>query len=212
MQVAVWNDPADVDAALARLGLTSAPLIEAVLAGYLARSSCTENDAPNVAGFVQWGRTLRTLRELLIPLGWSRSDDLRYYTAVAPDERVAIAVASGSEATGLANGTPTTRSAKGPSTAAVVFANAAQGDLFPETLPKAQPKADRDRATWLLMFYVDENEIRAELSQPIIIGEDGFITVWLERIILSAQPLDPIVAVPKPDFGPNLDIPVQRRA
>ena len=67
--------PNEVDTALAALRLTRTPLLNAVMAGLLARTTCTENDPPFFPGIYQWGRTVRALREGLIPLGWSRSDE-----------------------------------------------------------------------------------------------------------------------------------------
>ncbi len=43
--------------------------------------------------------------------------------------------------------------------------------------------------------------------------EKDHIDSWRERIILGSQPLDPEGArMPAPDFGPDIDIDVQRRA
>ena len=211
MQVAIWIEPHDVDVALARLGLTAEPLVKAVLAGHLARINCTENDAPNAPGFIQWNATLRTLREELVPDAWSRCNSGGFATTLAPARRVAVAIASGNEATGVRGAIPTTRSPKGPNTVVAVETNAAQLDLFADLIPEPPP-ADADRVTWFLLFHNDGNELRAELSLPVTMSEDSRIALWRERIILPAQPLGAGFTLPKPDFGPDLDIDVQRRA
>lgn len=211
MQVAIWTDPEDVDAALARLGLTVAPLLKAVLAGHLARINCTENDAPNVPGIMQWNGTLRTLREELVLTAWTRCNAGGFARTISPTGSVAIAVASGNENTGIRKAIPTTRSAKGPNTAAAVQTNAAQLDLFAEVIP-TEPLEEAERVTWFLLFHNDGSELRAELSLPVTMGEDDRIGLWRERIILPAQPLDTGFTLPEPDFGPDLDIDVQRRA
>lgn len=206
----IHSEPDEIGSALAALGLTVDPLMNAVMAGLLARDSCTENDPPFVPGIVQWSRTVRTLREETAPLGWSRSDEGNFCTAVEPDGKFAIAAASGCENTGRLNLTPTTKRRKGPSTADAVYANA-QLCLFTEFAP-VTPSSNPDRVTWILLFYRDKAEIRAELSLPDSIGDDGHIDGWRERIILGARPLDVEVMSVAPDFGPDPIIDVRRRA
>ena len=204
------TQPDEVDAALTALGLTRAPLQEAVVAGLLARDACTPNDPPFLPGIYQWGRTVRVLREVLAPLGWSRSDEGNFCTVVEPGGLFAVAVASGCEHTGrVGRETPTTKRRKGPSTADAVHANA-QLYLFEEFAPKLP--AAPERATWVLLFHSDGKEIRAELSLPDSISEDGHINGWRERIILGAQPLDGEIAPAAPDFGPDPTIDVRRKA
>jgi hypothetical protein len=203
-------EPDEVDEALAKLGLTRAPLLDVVKAGLLARETCTANDPPFFPGIFQWARTVRALREGLAPLGWPRSDEGNFCTVVEPAEQFAIAVASGCENTGrVTHETPTTRRRKGPNTVDAVHNNA-QLFLFPEFAPAV--KMEATRATWVLLFYRDEKEIRAELSLPDSIGDDGHINGWRERIILGAQPLDDDIAQAAPDFGPDPTIDVRRRS
>jgi hypothetical protein len=83
--------------------------------------------------------------------------------------------------------------------------------LWPEPAPDLSPESS-DRVTWILLFYRDKEEIRAELSLPDSIGDDGHIDHWRERIILGAQPLDKDVLQIAPDFGPDPTIDVRRRA
>jgi hypothetical protein len=210
MQPKVHAIPHEADAALTRLGLTRQPLLEAVVAGLLARDACTANDPPFLPGMYQWGRTVRGLREGLAALGWSRSNEENFCTVVEPGGAFAIAVASGSEPTGR-NGPerPTTKRRKGPSTAEAVHTNA-QLCLFEEFTPAV--RAEPDRATWVLLFHSDRKEIRAELSLPDSIGDDGHINGWRERIILGALPLDDDIAPAAPDFGPDPTIDVRRKA
>lgn len=212
MEVAIWSDPNDVGQALARLGLGVAPLSKALLVGYLARISCTANDAPNAPGFYQWNATLRSLREDLVLLQWTRCDDGNFATVVDPTGKIAVTVASGNADTGRAHLTPTTRSSKGPNTAAAVSINAGQMELFPELI-EALPIHDGERrVTWILLFHADGKELRGELSLPVSMDEEGHIKAWKERIILPSQPLDSGFTVREPEFGPEVDIDIQRRA
>jgi hypothetical protein len=211
MLTVVRSEPDDVEAALARLGLTEAPLKSAVFVGYGERAACTANDAPNAPGFLQWNKTLRTAREQLSLQGWQACNDDRYSTVVSPCGRIAIAVASGCANTGLPNGRPTNRSKKGPSTASAVSNNAQLSLPFEPPVPR-EVVEDPERATWLLLFHNDKHELRAELSLPVSMDDDGYIDHWRERIILAAQPLDPAPEVPVPDFTPDIDIDIRRRA
>lgn len=203
-------DPDDVNAALDALGLTLTPLLEAVQAGYLARSSCTANDAPFYPALSQWNRTVRALREKLLIEGWSKSDDGNYCLVISPDGQIGIAVSSGCEYTGNPDIMPTTKSPKGPSTVDAVLANAAQL-ILPGVISEMTITREDGRVTWLLLFHCDHEELRAELSLPASMGDDGRPNAWKERIILPSMPIDPIIRDIAPDLGPDFDVEVKRR-
>lgn len=213
MDAEIRIDQYEVDVALAKLSLDRKVLGEALQAGYLASASCTENDPPNYAGMSQWARTVRGLRERVLPLGWSKCDARGYSTVVDPFGRIAIAVASGCENTGRNNGkSPTTKSEKGPRTANAVLTNKNQLELFPETLPPVRIADEgQDKLTYILLFHRDRAEIRAELSLPASMGSDGHINGWAERIILATQPLDPMPADVAPDFAPQPAVEIRRK-
>lgn len=212
LRTVIRAEPQDVDVALGRLGLSAAPLLRAVVAGYVSRISRTANDAPIAAGFYQWNETLRTLRDELVRLGWTRVDEQMFSTAVSPDGRIAITVSSGDEATGNPRGYPRTKRDKGPRTADAIDANVEQLELF-EREPASAARITSDCLTYVLLFHAGPRELRAELSLPVSLDEDDHIDRWSERIILRSQPIDPEGAVlPEPDFTPEIDIDVQRRA
>lgn len=202
----------DVTDALGELGLTVEQLHEAIKAGFVERSRCTANDAPFFPALLQWNHTQRGLREQLIPAGWSASDDGNYCTVVSPDNTIAIATASGCDNTGNPIFSPTTKSPKGPNTVDAVTSNAAQLLLPGVIQMPTVPKATDGKVTWLLLFYPAEQEIRAELSLPAAMGGNGKPDTWSVRIILPPLPLDPIMSIAAPDFGPDLDVEVVRRA
>lgn len=212
MNEAIWFEDDDVEAALARLGLSLPPLTKAVRFGYVSRISRTANDAPNAAGFYQWNDTLRILREeLVLTHQWYRRDSNNFATIVHPDGVVAIAVSSGNSGTGRRNERPSTRRLKGACTDALVNTNAIQLELFPEgTIPGPKADAPHQAMTWMLLFFTDEDEIRSELSLPDRM-DDGEIVSWKTRIILPSQPIDPVLDIRPPDFGPEVDISIQRR-
>jgi hypothetical protein len=213
MKVAIWYEPDEVATALARLGLAVAPLVVAVNRGYLAAISRTSNDAPNAAGFYQWNETLRTLREELAVFEFTRSTTRGYSTALRGDKRMAIAVSSGDEGTGVAGANPSTKQVKGPCTIAAVSSNAVQLELFPGLvlIPPPPSPDEIECLTWILLFRAPGAELRAELSLPVNMDEGGQIRAWRERIILPSQPLDTTFTIPEPDFGPDVEIEIQRR-
>ena len=154
---------------------------------------------------------MRSLRDSLVQRGWTTANDLNWPTAVSRDERVAIAVASGDENTGRPNRTPSTRRVKGPKTLDAVYANAEQLWLFDDMAPKAHRLASTPPVTWILLFFSSKSELRAELSLPIR-SRAGKISSWQDRIILPSQPIELPINVAEPDFGPDIDIKIERRA
>ncbi|AME28748.1 hypothetical protein [Burkholderia sp. PAMC 26561] len=212
MQTVLHSDSLSVAEALGRLGLTEGILLTAARQGYLARANCTANHPPLFAPFVAWGETLRALREQLATLGWSRSDDRNYSRSVRADRLIAIAVATGDEATGLASGFPCTKSAKGPSTTDALEINRRQ--LFLPGMEPSPPseKQEQQMTTWLLLVHHARGEIRCELSLPLDIGDDGRISVWQERILLPSMPLDPELINIVPPTQPDIDVAVRRKA
>src|SRR5438034_3851924 len=133
-----------------------------------------------------WAETVHGLRDYVATLGWAKSDDHNYALALHPAGRIAIAVATGNEQTGMASGTPATKASKGPSTLEAVLINQAQFDLFPDLKAAvAQPQREEDmRATWILLIHRAAGETRVELSLPVAIAADGRVTDWRGRIIL----------------------------
>lgn len=167
MQPALHSDPSDAASALERLGVTAEILLNAARQGYLARANCTSNHPPLFAPYVAWGEALRALREQLAPLGWTRNDDRNYSRSIRADRLVAIAVATGDDATGLAHRSPCTKSAKGPSTTDALEINRRQ--LYLPGMEPAAPAEDEAQqpTTWLLLVHHGHSEIRCELSLPL---------------------------------------------
>jgi len=178
---------------LAGLGLEESLLIQSVQAGFSAWASCTENHPPSSPGYYAWAETVRTLREQLAPLGWSRLNEANLPLVVNQDGTIAISVSTGNENTGRTDGNPCTNSAKGPRTAGVIQVNQLQELLFPEmALPSREVLDTAGRTTWILLMHRDihSEEIRCELSRPIGMTEDGHVDGWAERIILKPTQFD----------------------
>lgn len=197
---------------LAELGL-KAEILEFALRGADAEArTYTLLDPPNMQGMARYSRTVRLLREQLVPLGWSYDNPRNLARTVSPDRQVAIIATLGDAATGMPDVRPSTRYEKGVATVEAVSRNFLQLTL-PIDLGDDEPvDADVDGiATWVLLYNVTESEIRAELSLPDSMV-DGYIDTWVERIILTPIPLEPMtdVDVARPAVDP--DVVVTRRA
>lgn len=199
---------------LAALGLTPQLLRDALLAGELARSSCTENDPPALGGILGWARTTRGLREQTAPIGWRRNEAGQLSTVVDPSGTIAIAVATGDERTGLDGPDPRTKYPKGPATAAAVEQNRVQLRLAFEPEPEAAPTENEEprAVTWLLLLSRTDAELRAELSLPGLIGADDRVESWAERILLEPIDLRPTPDLEQLGEPTAIDVPVRRRA
>jgi hypothetical protein len=216
MEVAIYTEPSDIRPRLAELGLQEETLRDVVRQGYLGFASCTKNHPPLVPAIWAWGETIRALREYLLPLGWRRSDTNNYSLVIDPSERIAIAVATGDDGTGLINAVPSTKSPKGPSTIAAVNVNQLELalDFGPAVSPSTNLSSQEEgrAVTWLLLICRGYGEVRCELSLPSSMDTDGYIDGWRERILLGSIPLDSeeIEIVPEP--VPDITIDVRRRA
>lgn len=212
----VYAEDGAIEDRLAQLGLEEDQLTEIVRRGYVAFASCTPNDPPLYPGFSAWAAMVRGLREYLLP-AWSRCDENNYSLVVNPSGTMAIAVATGDDATGRIDTSPTTKSSKGPSTADAVNSNQLQLEL-PYVFDSAPAAADdgspeEKRMTWILLVHRAREEVRCELSLPTSMGADGRVDGWRERIILKAIPTDPeVIEITPPQPLPDISVDVKRRA
>jgi hypothetical protein len=192
---------------LAELGLT-AEVLEFALRGADAEArTYTELDPPNMQGMARYSRTVRLLREQLVPLGWSYDNPRNLARTVRSDRRVALIATLGDAATGCPEVPPSTRYEKGIATAEAITRNFVQLSL-PIDLDDEPVEEDFGTATWVLLYHVTDTEIRAELSLPDSMV-DGYIDTWLERVILPPIPLQPAVRVV--DEADEARVPVTRR-
>lgn len=204
----------NADNRLNELGLETRILTDSLQKGYVARTFCNDNDAPMFAGITQWNYIIRSLREHLIPKGWKKSDKANYCRVISPCGKFSISIFSGCVNTGISELEPTTRNSKGSCTEDIVKANCQQLNIFHNVIELNEPDNEYDaKTTWILLYYTDNEEIRAELSLPKSI-KGGFITGWSERIILPSQSInnDPVIINKDPDFGPEIEIELKRKS
>jgi len=206
-------------ARLVELGLSVDIVADALRRADVDSTACSVLDPPILEGLLRWGRTTKYLREGLLPLGWTFDNPRNLARTISPGGDFAIVVATGNERTGLADVEAGTRHHKGYATERAVIANGQLtldlGDLL-RVAPfdrAAGTGADAEQPTmWLLLFCVDEDAFRAELSLPAAI-DNGRITQWSERILLPViarrpgldRPLDANPAVTDPAGGRAID-------
>jgi hypothetical protein len=215
MPLAIHSNPFDARRRLAELGVSLTAIIKALQAGQLARRSCTPNDPPFIPGTEAWRFVVRTLRDELVPTGvWRKADPANFSLVINDARKISLVVASGDALTRRTDGDPKTKHLKGLFTEAVITRNKYIGGLFPETLPEELRVAVAvlEYPTWILLIYITDDELRAELSYPDQI-KDGQIIGWKERIFIPDTPDDPGAIInPIEDDEPGIDVPVRRKA
>lgn len=215
MKCVVYQDPPEVASKLSEMGLSYEILRESIDYGQLHWSSCTRNDPPSVPGILAWGKTMRRLRELLIPHGWSALNEYGLPLVVNPTGSIAIAVTAGDEGTGDPSRASRTKYAKGPVTVSFIEQNGFQLSLFEDDeIVQTVKRRDRnsDCMTWILLIHRAKGEIRCELSLPSIIDYDGRGSQCVERIFLEPAHFDPEGNdFMQEDSGEDFTIEISRR-
>lgn len=178
---------------LARMDLDEVVILRALDLAIQDRKACTAFDPPYYAGVTRSARTVRYLREGFVPRGWGYTDARNYSLLLHPTGVLAIAVATGNEATGdpflmglrLAHG-------KGEMTGNAVNANEDQLSLFDvmgyEGDDQVESVSD-GRITWLLLINERSGRLHSELALPRTFCDKN-VTAWAERIMLPTIVVD----------------------
>jgi hypothetical protein len=217
MKTKIFSDSIERPSRLADLGLDEGFLLEAVQRGHAAWANCTMNHPPSFPGLSAWAEITCGLREIMLPLGWERSDEGNLPFTVNRTRTLAITVATGDEDTGRRDGSPCTRSKKGPQTSNAVKQNVLQNTLFGDIRLRPEDlKLIDGRMTWILLFHIDLTaaEVRCELSLPTKMNSEDHIDGWQERIILSSMPFgSDSVKMKAPDVPqtPIIEVNIKRR-
>lgn len=211
----IYETGADAMHRLLDLGVALEALQRAIAAGHANRITSTENDPPFIPGTFGWSFTVRTLRDELVPHGWRKSDPSNFSIITNDKRGVNIVVESGDAATRMSHMTPRTKSLKGLFMEAVTVRNNIEGDFFPETLSEELRRAAAvlEYPTWVLLAHITDDEYRGELSLPDLMDGKQIVS-WKERIFIPDTD-DPFGAVSLPsedDLGPDIDVPVRRKA
>ncbi len=185
------------------LGLTTDLMVRALLRADAEAKHTTGLEPPAAGGTIRYLKTVRFLREELVPLGWDISNSKNFCRTIHPIHRFSIVTSSGDEFTGvdITDKVPCTKYPKGDLTALAVQQNADQGvfDLGEEFAEPTVETAELENI-WFLLQRATPEYIHAELSLPTRI-EDGMITDWQERIIL------PRISREDPESTPTVEEP-----
>jgi hypothetical protein len=199
--------PHETATRLHRLGISAETIRTAVERGIAERRLSTRFDPPSYPGYVQWARTVRALRELLVP-DWHPDDTGGLSTIVSPDKSIGIAVSTGDSRTGReGNPAPTTKYPRGPMYAVAVENN--QLSLLDEPILDDSEES-ATRVTWVLLVATGRTEVRVELSCPEEISSEGYVTSWSERVILPAIDIEELPQDDSAEPLQPIDVPVER--
>ncbi|MFC8208368.1 hypothetical protein [[Kitasatospora] papulosa] len=162
--------------------------------------SCTELDAPAMAGITFWSRTNRFLAEVLTDperttVPWRRTARDSILRVVHPDATHAITAISGHGGVGDLDAKVRTKNPKGSAMAHLVENNAkyepnGQGVFLSRDDVEFGRELD-DIPLWFLLYERKKNgKLSAELALPIKM-EGRYVNQWLQRIPLFHGKTDP---------------------
>jgi hypothetical protein len=173
---------------LAKLDLTAADLMSALIGADQEARRWTPLAPQMMAGLARWGRTNELLRARLAERGWGHDNPKGLPRTLSPARDFAIVATTGDAVTGYPYGSPSTKYAKGIQTVRAIGRNFHQlaFDLPDLYTGKDFWPAEDDLATWLLLYHVTPDQVRAELSLANGIDRRGHVSEWIERIILPA--------------------------
>jgi hypothetical protein len=176
---------------LAELDLTAADLISALIGADLEARTWTPLAPPMMAGLARWGKTNELLRARLVERGWSHDNPKGLPRTISPARDFAIVATTGDAVTGYPGRSPSTKYAKGIQTVRAIGRNIQLAFDFPDLFAgEVRPDDGDDLATWLLLYHVTPDQVRAELSLANGIDCRGHVSEWIERIILPALRTD----------------------
>ena len=189
---------------LQQLGLTTGMLQRALLRADAESKMVTGLEPPTAEGTTRYFKTVRFLREALVPMERATNDYKNFCRTIHPSGEFSIVTSSGDSNTGVfvPGQHPSTKYPKGDLTAMAVQLNAGQFVLdLGETFEDEEPALVEIETLWFLIQRVTADTIFAELSLPTSI-EGGLIRQWEERIIL-----DPITRQDPLPFDETQDLP-----
>jgi len=190
----IVREPTEVQARLLQLNLTVEPLLD-VLAHMISHKRGLTLDHPTwMTGISSAGEGVYMLRTLLRSDGWIREEESSFELTVYSDgdRDLALNIAKGTDATGNPDVNVETAYSRGPQTLqAVQCNNQLMFDIPPPPIAEIEDSLGcNGRHTWYLLYYVDGNKIRGELSLPLALSAEKHISEWHERIMLPEINID----------------------
>ena len=176
---------------LAKLTLTAADLISALIGADQEARTWTRLAPPMMAGLARWGKTNELLRARLVGRGWSHDNPKGLPRTISPAGDFAIVATTGDALISYPGGRPSTKYAKGIQTVRAIGRNFHQlafdfSDPYTGEDFWAVGDDGDDLATWLLLYHVTPDQVRTELSLGNGLDRRGHVSEWIERIILPA--------------------------
>jgi hypothetical protein len=204
---AILREPAEVDRRLHEMDLSKDGLVEVIRRAAGAYRDSTLNDPANAAGQFSYIFGTRALRDIHLGTLWvlDRRDSVEGIRHA--DQQLKI-VFQNVDCACDANKSPRPRSPKGAGSERACEGN--QGHLFGE-LPQYVVGQIDGFAIYYLMVSINGQEVRAELSRPVI--KDQTFASFVERIfIVDDDQLDESdVTLPNHDVGDDSDVAVSRK-
>lgn len=169
-----------------------------------------------------WEEVVAAFRESVLSglKGWNYTFDSGLEYTINSDLGLSIIATSGNKDTGIIEGFPKTKNAKGSATENVISRNLGLfgDDEEPEGEEPENPAqiSIDSTQTFVFLYYFDfgAQEVRCELSRPSAMsGFNGHnkISSWSERIILPAVPFSAAIETPEKEFNEEIDIVVSRK-
>ena len=198
----------ETEARLQQLGIRegSRGLVDALQDGAAAARSTTRLHPPVYGGVRMWAEGTASLRSYLADDGW---EPLRYFgvdLVVHPGRAIALLMTAGDAAAGNPDyAHPQVRYERRIVIQGLV--NGRERDLFDQEEPPVWE-------VWFLLHHLSATSVRAELSRPQFVTEDGRVGHWPERVIIPGFNFrDPASEqVPLDSTPPDVDVDVRRRA
>ncbi|WP_353614058.1 hypothetical protein [Mangrovibacter phragmitis] len=173
-----------------------------------------------------WEEVVAAFRESVISelKGWNYTFDSGLEYTINSERGLSIIATSGNKDTGILEGFPKTKNAKGSATEDVISRNLGlfgedddDDDEYESEEPEDSiPISIDSTQTFVFLYYFDlgAQEVRCELSKPSAMS--GFngqnkISSWSERIILPSVPFSAAIETPEKEFNEEIDIVVSRK-
>lgn len=210
-----YDDPADLRRFLGPYGVTMPILIDTIQYGLRQYLECTPHDPTYFPSVLLVAKTIRYLRDTLVPQGWDAVNLRGYATIVHPSGALAIATSLGNHHTGSKLKAPKTSAPKGAESRSFIEIN--QPPLFTDMVPRPMRNKKEPSAALTLLMHVfdDERVVNAELSCPTGTEPTGtdnrsHISHWRTRIILPPISFADVDVPIAPTTAPSIDVPLTR--
>jgi len=169
-----------------------------LMAGESSRARHTIFHPPGAPGFNAWSDSVAYLREHKAGSDWEVKNIKGLPVIIDRKSNRAFGITSGDKATGT-RFHPKSKNPKGKASFGLIQRNSDQLS-FDELQLGKMPKnidADYEIELWLFVIYRHDEGMRSELSLPLSIDEEGFISGWAERNIFPEISFEPQIPDPR---------------